>query len=67
MKPGFILNPIEEFVDDIKRLVRDNGGYCLHAEKGVKANKCPKYCKQMDSCPCGMYIPEQEEYDEQRD
>ena len=61
MKQGFILNPIEEFVDDIRHLVRDNGGYCIHAEKGNKQNKCPKYCKNLDDCPCGMFIKAREE------
>lgn len=56
MKAGFIANPIDEFVEDIKRRVRDNGGYCLYAEKTDKNHKCPKYCKPMDECLCGMYI-----------
>lgn len=56
MKPGFKLNPIEEHVEYIKRRVRDNGGYCLYADKGSKKNKCPKFCKHTDECPCGMYI-----------
>jgi len=58
MSPGFILNPIDEFVESIRKRVRDNGGYCLYAEKGDKKNKCPKCCKKADSCPCGMYIKE---------
>lgn len=58
MKQGFILNPIDEFVDSIRRRVRDNGGYCLYADKGCKQNKCPKYCKNTPDCPCGMYIKE---------
>lgn len=59
MKSGFILNPIDEFVDHIRRQVRDNGGYCLHADKGCKQNKCPKYCKHQPDCPCGMYIKDE--------
>lgn len=58
MKQGFMLNPIDEFVDSIRRRVRDNGGYCLYADKGCKQNKCPKYCKSLPDCPCGMYIKE---------
>lgn len=56
MSQTLIINPIEEFVADIKHRVRDNGGYCLYAEKTSKANKCPKYCKSSDECLCGMYI-----------
>ncbi len=56
MKTGFVLNPIEEYVNTIRRRVRDHGGYCLYAEKGDKRNKCPKYCKTLPDCPCGMYI-----------
>lgn len=57
MKSGFMINPIEEHVEYVKRRVRDNGGYCIYAEKGDKKNKCPKHCKNSDNCPCGMYIP----------
>ncbi len=39
MKAGFIANPIDEFVEDIKRRVRDNGGYCIYAEKTDKNHK----------------------------
>ncbi len=56
MKPGFVINPIEEMVKDIKYRVKDNGGYCLYAEKGNKKNKCDKCCRDWDDCPCGMYI-----------
>ena len=30
-------------------------------EKGNKKNKCPKYCKDLSECPCGMYIKETSE------
>lgn len=56
MKDGYILNPIDEYVATIKQRVRDNGGYCLYADKNNKKNKCPKYCKNTSECLCGMYI-----------
>lgn len=56
MKHGFMLNPIEEFVNEIKRRIKDNNGYCIEADEKTKQNKCPKYCKNMSDCPCGLYI-----------
>lgn len=56
MKQGFELNPVEEFVYEIKRRIRDNNGYCIEADEKCKQNKCPKYCKNMNDCPCGLYI-----------
>ena len=51
------LNPVEEFVDDLRKQIKDNGGYCLFADKNSKANKCPKPCKNNEeNCMCGMYI-----------
>lgn len=57
MIEGYELNPVEEFVDDIRRQVKDNGGYCIYLDKNSKANKCPKPCRNNeDRCMCGMYI-----------
>lgn len=58
MKIGYILNPVEEYVNTVKQRVRDNGGYCLYADKSSKKNKCPKYCKSLPFCPCAMYVPD---------
>jgi len=61
MKPGYVLNPIDEYVSYVKASVKDNGGYCIYVEtKGNKQDKCDKRCRNMDSCPCGMYIKENE-------
>lgn len=60
MKAGFILNPVDEYVTIIRQKIRDNGGYCIHADKNNKKNKCPKYCKSLPTCPCDMYIKENE-------
>lgn len=59
MKTGFILNPVDEYVAVIRQRVRNNGGYCLYADKNSKKNKCPKYCKNQPDCPCDMYIREE--------
>lgn len=64
MKTNFILNPVEEYVDIMRQRVRDNGGYCLYADKSSKKNKCPKYCKDMPTCMCDMYIQEKQEIQE---
>lgn len=64
MKSGYILNPVEEYVNNVKQRVKDNGGYCLYADKNSKKNKCPKYCKAMPDCPCDMYIQESTVTDE---
>lgn len=57
MIEGYELNPAEEFIDNIRRQVKDNGGYCIYLDKNSKANKCPKPCKNNeDRCMCGMYI-----------
>lgn len=53
---GLELNQDEEFVENIRKRVRDNGGYCLYEEKNNKANKCPKPCKRSGECMCGLYI-----------
>lgn len=36
-----ILNPDEEFVRNLKKRIKSNGGYCLNKEKNTKDNKCP--------------------------
>ena len=30
MKDGFVTNPDDEFVANLKRRIKDNGGYCIY-------------------------------------
>lgn len=53
---GYILNPDEEFVSNLRQRIKDNGKYCLYTDKNNKKNKCPKPCRNGE-CLCGMYIP----------
>lgn len=57
MLEGYQLNPVDEFVRDLRYQIKDNGGYCIYRDKNTKTNKCPKPCRNReDACMCGMYI-----------
>lgn len=58
-----VLNPCEQFVENLRARIKDNNSWCLYAEnKNDKRNKCPKACKRnAQLCMCGMYIKEQEQ------
>lgn len=57
MKDGYILNPDEEFVRNLKKRIKSNGGYCLNKEKNTKDNKCPCLAfEEKGVCDCGLYI-----------
>lgn len=58
-------NPDKEFARDIKKKIKENGGYCICAIEKSKDFKCP--CKDFrdqvkdnieGSCNCGLYIAE---------
>ena len=58
MKEGYMKNPDDEFVRNLKKRIKSNGGYCPNKEKTSKANKCPcKAFEKTGACDCGLYIP----------
>ena len=63
MLDGYMKNPDPELVEYIQYRVKDNSGYCIYCDKGLKQNKCPKPCKNReDQCQCGMYVKESEAF-----
>ena len=53
------LNPDEEFVKDIKKQLKANGGYCPCRREKIPDTKCPcKEFREQESgmCHCGLYI-----------
>lgn len=59
-----IKNPDTEFVKNLKKRIKDNGGYCPCKIQKTRENKCP--CRQYrdtQDCDCGLYIKIPEETD----
>lgn len=54
-----IYNPDEEYANEVKKKVKDNGGYCpcrLIKNKDTKC-MCKEFREQEDGmCHCGLYI-----------
>lgn len=54
-----IYNPDEEYANEVKKKVKDNGGYCpcrLIKSKDTKC-MCKEFREQEDGmCHCGLYI-----------
>ena len=54
-------NPDKEFVKDIKKRIKDNGGHCPCQIEKTKDTKCMcKSLKEQESgyCHCGLYYKE---------
>lgn len=54
-----ILNPDDDFVKDLKKQIKKNGGYCASKFERNADNKC--ICKEFREqsagmCSCGLYI-----------
>lgn len=59
MKDGYMLNPDDEFVSNLKKKIKSNGKYCQNKERGVADNKCPcRIFRETGECECGLYVPE---------
>ena len=57
MKAGFILNPDDEFVRNLKKRIKANSGYCPCAIVKNQDTKCPcKDFREEGECHCGLYI-----------
>ena len=62
MKPGYIENPVAEFAKRLRKKIKQNSGYCLNKEKGIKDNKCPCLAfREGGECVCGLYIKDPSE------
>lgn len=61
-----VLNPVEEFVEHIKRQVKDNNGFCIYDQShNNKKMKCPKACgRDAEKCMCGLYVNNEPEGDD---
>lgn len=66
MKLKVKLNPDAEFVEDMKRQIKDNGGYCpcrLTKSADTKC-RCKEFRDMVNNgtpgmCHCGLFIAEQ--------
>ena len=57
MKPGFFLNPDEDFVKGLKKRIKQNNGYCLNKRDRIPENKCPcSAFRDNSQCDCGLFI-----------
>ena len=57
MKPGFMLNPDEEFVSELRRAIKNNNGYCVCKLEEIPDNRCPcRIFREDGDCECGLYI-----------
>lgn len=62
-----ILNPDSEYVKEIKRKIKDNGGYCpcqLVKNEDTKC-RCKMFREQLDrgetgACHCGLWVAVEE-------
>ena len=65
-----IINPDEEYVSEIKKMLKSNGGYCpcqLTRSKDTKC-KCKSFRDQVErgeagACHCGLWIAIEDESD----
>ena len=52
-----IKNPDKEFLKNLKKELKDNGGYCPCRPVKTPETKCPcKWYKEDGECICGLYI-----------
>ena len=57
MKNKVIKNPDAEFVKNLKKRIRDCGGYCPCRLEKTPDTKCPcKDFREIGECICGLYI-----------
>ena len=57
MRFKLIKNPDQEFVKNLKRRIKDNGGYCPCRPSKIPENKCPCSAYREDGeCICGLFI-----------
>lgn len=58
-----VVNPDKEYADEIKKRIKDNGGYCPCRLQKIPENKCR--CKEFreqvkkniaGACHCGLWI-----------
>lgn len=57
MKHGYMLNPDEEFVRNLRKRIKANSGYCPCRMTKSPDTKCP--CVDFvtnGECHCGLYI-----------
>lgn len=55
------LNPDAEFVANLRRRIKQNGGYCPCKYDKKPENKCPcQDFRQHRDCDCGLYLKEEE-------
>lgn len=60
------LNEDAEFVAEMKRQIRKNGGYCPCRREKTADTKCPcREFREMKSgiCHCGLYTKEEEKHE----
>jgi len=57
MKPGFFVNPDDDFVKGLKKRTKQNNGYCTSKRDKTPDTKCPcKAFRENGECDCGLYI-----------
>lgn len=57
------INPDKEFVIEMRKKIKDNGGYCPCALEKTQDTKCmcKEFREQEDGmCHCGLYLKETE-------
>lgn len=58
--PKIIVNPDALLVNEIRKRVRENDGYCPCKIEKIEENKCPchefLYGTDLGECHCGLYI-----------
>lgn len=59
MNKKMILNPDKEWVREIRRRIKDNGGYCPCQVERTKDTKCPcKSFREDAVCDCQLFVPQ---------
>lgn len=52
------LNPDAAWVKEVRRRLKDNGGYCPCQVEKTPDTKCPcKSFREEHVCDCGLYVP----------
>jgi len=58
-KQRMILNPDKEYVRDVRKRLKDNGGYCPCQVEKTPDTKCKcKDFRETGVCVCRLFVPE---------